>query len=143
MPRSVRRSVITLIALVTIGRAPMLAQTNDVWNRVEHRYAENDGVRIHYVTLGKGPPIVMIHGFPDFWYLWRDYIEALSEDYQVVAVDLRGYNRSDKPQGVNPRESPDHWRMFSRSGARPSSGTTRTVWTISVSSATWCGVWKT
>jgi pimeloyl-ACP methyl ester carboxylesterase len=77
------------------------AQTSDVWDRVEHGYADNDGVRIHYVTLGEGPLVVMVHGFPDFWYLWRDYLEALSDDYQVVAIDQRGYNQSDQPVGVD------------------------------------------
>jgi len=42
----------------------------------------------------------MIHGFPDFWYSWRDQMQALSKDYQVVAIDQRGYNLSDKPKGV-------------------------------------------
>jgi pimeloyl-ACP methyl ester carboxylesterase len=42
----------------------------------------------------------MIHGFPDFWYTWRDQMEALSSNYQVVAIDQRGYNLSDKPKGV-------------------------------------------
>ncbi|SVC61401.1 uncharacterized protein METZ01_LOCUS314255, partial [marine metagenome] len=40
----------------------------DVFDRVEHHYADSDGVRIHYVTVGEGPLVVMIHGFPDFWY---------------------------------------------------------------------------
>ena len=40
--------------------------------RLAHHYADNDGVQIHDVTLGEGPLIVMIHGFPDFWYLWRE-----------------------------------------------------------------------
>ena len=73
----------------------------DVWDRVTHAYANNDGVKIHYVTLGNGNPIIMIHGFPDFWYTWRDQMAALSEGYQVVAIDQRGYNKSDKPQGVD------------------------------------------
>jgi pimeloyl-ACP methyl ester carboxylesterase len=42
----------------------------------------------------------MIHGFPDFWYSWRDQMEGLSDTYQVVAIDQRGYNLSDKPKGV-------------------------------------------
>lgn len=69
-------------------------------DRVEHRYAENEGVRIHYVTAGSGPLVVMVHGFPDFWYSWRDQIAALEDTYRIAAVDLRGYNRSDKPEGV-------------------------------------------
>jgi pimeloyl-ACP methyl ester carboxylesterase len=84
-----------------MSRSSAEAQVADVWDRVEHHYADNDGVSIHYVTLGEGPLVVMIHGFPDFWYLWRDYLTALSDDYQVVAIDQRGYNQSDKPEGVD------------------------------------------
>lgn len=78
----------------------LLATPADVFERVEHRYASNDGVKIHYVTLGKGPVVVMLHGFPDFWYSWRDQIEALAGEFKVAAIDLRGYNQSDKPEGV-------------------------------------------
>ncbi len=92
----------TVVALlVLMSGSPAEAQLPDVWDRVEHRTADNDGVNIHYVTLGVGPLVVMIHGFPDFWYLWRDYLAALSGDYQVVAIDQRGYNQSDKPTGVD------------------------------------------
>ena len=72
----------------------------DLEQRVEHGYADSNGVKIHYASLGKGPLIVMIHGFPDYWYTWRHQMEALSQNYQVVAIDLRGYNLSDKPKGV-------------------------------------------
>lgn len=73
---------------------------SDLDKRVEHGYADSNGVKIHYASLGKGPLVVMIHGFPDFWYSWRDQMEALSANYQVVAIDQRGYNLSDKPKGV-------------------------------------------
>ncbi len=63
-------------------------------------YADSGGVKIHYVTKGEGDLVVLIHGFPDFWYTWRKQIPALAEHFQVVAVDLRGYNLSDKPEGV-------------------------------------------
>jgi len=75
-------------------------QSTDVMQLVEHGYADNNGVKIHYATMGEGPLVVMIHGFPDFWYSWRHQMEALSDTYKVVAVDLRGYNKSDKPKGV-------------------------------------------
>jgi len=71
----------------------------DIEQRVEHGYADSNGVKIHYASLGKGPLVVMIHGFPDFWYSWRDQMEALSDQYQCVAIDQRGYNLSDKPKG--------------------------------------------
>jgi alpha-beta hydrolase superfamily lysophospholipase len=69
--------------------------------RVEHLYAENEGVRIHYGALGEGALIVMLHGFPDYWYTWRHQMAALAEaGYRVVAPDLRGYDLSDKPKGI-------------------------------------------
>ncbi len=73
----------------------------DIETRVEHGYADSNGVKIHYAILGKGPLVVMIHGFPDFWYTWRDQMEALSTQFQTVAIDQRGYNLSDKPKGVD------------------------------------------
>jgi len=63
-------------------------------------YADSDGVKIHYVTQGEGPLLVMIHGFPDYWYGWRKQIPALAEHFQVVAIDQRGYNKSGQPEGV-------------------------------------------
>jgi len=73
----------------------------DLEERVEHGYADSGGVKIHYTSLGSGPLMVMMHGFPDYWYTWRYQMEVLSEDYQCVAIDLRGYNLSDKPRGVD------------------------------------------
>jgi epoxide hydrolase 4 len=64
------------------------------------RYADSHGVKIHYVTAGSGPLVILLHGFPDFWYTWRDQMPALAKTHQVVAVDLRGYNLSDQPKGV-------------------------------------------
>lgn len=74
----------------------------DIKERVEHGYADSKGVKIHFVALGskENPLIVFIHGFPDFWYSWKDLMEDLSNDYYVVAIDQRGYNLSDKPKGV-------------------------------------------
>jgi epoxide hydrolase 4 len=77
------------------------ARQADVFDRVTHGYATSEGgVKIHYASLGKGPLVVMIHGFPDFWYTWRHQMAALSQNFQVVAIDQRGYNLSDKPKGV-------------------------------------------
>jgi pimeloyl-ACP methyl ester carboxylesterase len=63
-------------------------------------FADSQGVKIHYVTAGEGPLVVLLHGFPDFHYTWRDQIPALAKTCQVVALDLRGYNTSDQPTGV-------------------------------------------
>ena len=66
----------------------------DTW---QHSYLKTNGIRLHYVTDGSGELMLMLHGFPEFWYSWRHQIKEFSEDYKVVALDLRGYNDSDKP----------------------------------------------
>ncbi|CAD5980121.1 Epoxide hydrolase 1 [Planktothrix tepida] len=58
-------------------------------------------VKLHYVTQGEGPLILMLHGFPEFWYSWRYQIPEFAQAYKVVAVDLRGYNESDKPKELS------------------------------------------
>jgi pimeloyl-ACP methyl ester carboxylesterase len=64
-----------------------------------HRDIMSNGIRMHYVTQGSGPLIVLLHGFPEFWYSWRYQIPFLAEHgYTVVAPDLRGYNDTDKPR---------------------------------------------
>ena len=95
-----RRAFGVLSLVLILSSAVALAAPKDVFTRVRDGYADSNGVRIHYVTLGRGPLVVMIHGFPDFWYGWREQIAALSRHYRVVALDLRGYNLSDKPAGV-------------------------------------------
>ena len=64
-------------------------------------YAELDGVRLHYVEQGEGPLVVLLHGFPEFWYGWRHQIEPLADaGFRVVAPDMRGYNLCSKPRGL-------------------------------------------
>jgi epoxide hydrolase 4 len=58
------------------------------------------GLRLHYVEAGEGPLVVLLHGFPEFWYSWHGQIQPLVDaGFHVVAPDMRGYNLSDKPQG--------------------------------------------
>jgi len=76
---------------------------DETLRRVElaHRYADLGDVRLHYVEAGEGPLVLLLHGFPQFWYQWRHQIPALVEaGFRVVAPDMRGYNLSDKPLGV-------------------------------------------
>jgi pimeloyl-ACP methyl ester carboxylesterase len=69
--------------------------------KFSHHFADVNGIFIHYVKQGNGPRlVVLLHGFPEFWYSWRYVIPALSEQYTVVAPDMRGFNDSDKPDGV-------------------------------------------
>src|SRR6266576_244715 len=65
-------------------------------------YAEIGDQRLHYVEAGEGPLVVLLHGFPEFWYGWRRQIQPLAAaGFRVVAPDLRGYNLSSKPDGVH------------------------------------------
>src|SRR6187397_618370 len=70
----------------------------DVGSGLRDGYAEVGDVRLHYVEAGDGPLIVLLHGFPEFWYGWRLQIAPLAAaGFRVVAPDLRGYNLSSKP----------------------------------------------
>jgi pimeloyl-ACP methyl ester carboxylesterase len=69
-----------------------------------HRMVAANGARFHVATLGGGPLVVLLHGFPQFWWAWRHQVVALAEaGYRAVAMDLRGYGGSDKPpRGYDP-----------------------------------------
>jgi len=68
---------------------------------VTDRYADLDGLRLHYVEAGTGPLVVLLHGFPEFWFSWRHQIPVLAASgFRVVAPDMRGYNLSAKPRGI-------------------------------------------
>jgi epoxide hydrolase 4 len=63
-------------------------------------YAEVNGMRLHYVEQGTGPLILFLHGFPEFWYAWKDLLAECGRDHRAVAPDLRGYNFSEMPAAV-------------------------------------------
>ncbi len=66
----------------------------------KHNYADVNNIRLHYVTAGKGKLIMFLHGFPEFWYAWRNQLAEFGRDHQAVAPDMRGYNLSSKPSDV-------------------------------------------
>src|SRR2546421_6566036 len=64
----------------------------------KHDYAEVNGVRLHYASAGNGKKLIMfVHGFPEFWYEWKNQLAEFGRDYTAVAPDMRGYNLSSKP----------------------------------------------
>ena len=70
---------------------------------LEHSHIETNGVKLHVVQAGpqSGIPVILLHGFPEFWYGWRKQIPALVEEgCRVIVPDQRGYNLSDKSRGV-------------------------------------------
>ncbi|NJN88617.1 MAG: alpha/beta hydrolase [Leptolyngbyaceae cyanobacterium SL_7_1] len=63
----------------------------------QHHFVTTNQIRLHCVSQGEGELVVLLHGFPEFWYSWRHQIPALAQHFRVVVPDLRGYNDSDKP----------------------------------------------
>lgn len=71
---------------------------------LKHATAQVNGIRMHYVEAGEGPPVILLHGFPETWFCWRHQIPALARHYRVIAPDLRGYGATQKaPSGYDKR----------------------------------------
>ena len=81
----------------TTANRRITRQTAGVPGPWEHRYAQVNGIRMHYVIAGEGPPMLMLHGWPQTWYCWRKLIPVFAKKYTVVAPDLRGFGDSEKP----------------------------------------------
>jgi pimeloyl-ACP methyl ester carboxylesterase len=77
-----------------------MSSSFDATDLGQEGFADSGGVKIHYVAKGDGPLVVLIHGIPGFWYDWRHQVPALAQHFQVAAIDQRGYNLSDQPEGV-------------------------------------------
>jgi pimeloyl-ACP methyl ester carboxylesterase len=72
----------------TRGLGALGGSQGDIFDRVTHGTSVSEGgVKIHDASLGKAPLVVMIHGFPDFWYSWRHQMDALEDTFQVVPID--------------------------------------------------------
>ena len=89
-----------LFALVVLLMMSINAQP-----KIDHAYAEVNGVRLHYAKAGNGELMIFLHGFPEFWYAWKDQLAEFGKDRLAIAPDMRGYNLSAKPEGV------EHYRM--------------------------------
>jgi pimeloyl-ACP methyl ester carboxylesterase len=81
------------------GEAGVLARDVLGADFTDH-FTEVNGIRMHYVAGGSGERILFIHGFPTFWYTWRNQLRQLSRDHQVIAPDMRGYNLTSKPMAA-------------------------------------------
>jgi pimeloyl-ACP methyl ester carboxylesterase len=79
----------------------------------QHAYADLGDVRLHYVTAGRGPAVVLLHGWPQTWYMWRDVIPGLAGRHRVIAPDLRGLGDSSRPVGGYDKKTlaQDVWRL--------------------------------
>src|SRR4029077_16864536 len=83
---------------------------------VRHHFADLGEVLLHYVTAGQGPPVVLLHGWPQTWWEWRHTMAALAPHYTVIAPDLRGLGDSSRPLGGYDKRmvAGDVWRLVSQ-----------------------------
>jgi pimeloyl-ACP methyl ester carboxylesterase len=92
-----RRAAVTGVAsLVLVGSVVAAAARQQIL--IEERDADVNGVRLHYLTAGKGDPVILLHGFAQTSHMWRPLIRELAKTHLVVAPDLRGFDRSTKPE---------------------------------------------
>ncbi len=68
----------------------------------QDHYADVNGMRLHYASGGTGPLVLFLHGYPSFWYQWKDQMAEMSRDHLAVGLDMRGYNLSSRPEGLEP-----------------------------------------
>ena len=68
-------------------------------SRLQHQFIEAAGLTWHYVEMGEGKPLVLLHGIPESWYCWRYQIEPLSKHFRVIVPDMKGYGQSDRSEG--------------------------------------------
>lgn len=66
---------------------------------VEHRFLSAGGLRTHVAEAGSGPPLLMVHGWPQHWWMWRELIGPLARDHRVICPDLRGFGWTEAPPG--------------------------------------------
>jgi len=85
-----------------------MMQTNDIHIGAqpvfEDGYMTASGLRLHYVSAGRGDLILFLHGFPEFWYAWKNQLEEFGKDHRAVALDMPGFNLSDKPKELSAYE---------------------------------------
>jgi len=73
----------------------------EIIKQMEEKYIEcHGGVKLHTMMIGMGEPIILLHGFPDFWYGWKNVILGLKDEFKLIVPDTRGINLSSKPEGV-------------------------------------------
>jgi len=72
----------------------------EIFEEMEEKFVETNGIKLHTIIIGSGEPLMLLHGFPDCWYGWKDIILGLKDKYKLVVPDTRGINLSDRPEGV-------------------------------------------
>src|SRR5271166_4637867 len=93
---------VAMMAGLLLAALPQASRAQSAGSPFHEDYAEVNGVRLHYASVGQGPLVLFLHGYPSFWYQWKDQMLELGRDHLAVGLDLRGYNLSSKPAGLDP-----------------------------------------
>jgi hypothetical protein len=100
-------AILTLVLCGTFGfQIALTTVSAEELRRPEtfaHHYAQLRDIRLHYVREGSGPPLILLHGWPGFWWEWHLNIGPLAKDFDVIVPDMRGYGDSEKPPLDKPR----------------------------------------
>ena len=95
-------TIVTIIASLLFVAPPNLLKAQTANSPFHEDYVEVNGVRLHYASVGQGPLVLFLHGYPSFWYQWKDQMLEMGRDHLAVGLDMRGYNLSSKPEGLEP-----------------------------------------
>jgi pimeloyl-ACP methyl ester carboxylesterase len=98
-----RVAIVTLVALmlVFVSASNTQSQSNKASAQPKLRFIKANGIKMRIAEMGKGPLVILVHGWPESWYSWRHQLPALAAaGYRAVAPDMRGYGKTDKPQAV-------------------------------------------
>src|SRR6476469_8738471 len=98
-----RREFIGGVGAAAVGTLHAASQSSaQTTGSVAHRTIATNEIHLHVAEQGTGPLVLLCHGFPDLWYSWRHQLSALSAaGFRAVAVDMRGYGRSDRPEAID------------------------------------------
>jgi pimeloyl-ACP methyl ester carboxylesterase len=110
------RTIATAVAVMAVAGAALYASPGSApfepgggqspAPSLTHQYADVNGVRLHYAQSGRGGLIIFLHGFPEFWYEWKNQLAEFGRDHTAVAPDMRGYNTSSKPVELSAYQIP-------------------------------------
>ena len=96
------RYTVLAVGTVLAAALPTAAHAQTTKAVVQDNYADVNGVRLHYASVGKGSLVLFLHGYPSFWYQWKDQMAEMGKDHLAVGLDMRGYNLSSRPVGLEP-----------------------------------------
>src|SRR5687767_1065914 len=100
-----RHAALILACFITIS-LPSTAHAQAAGAALQDHYADVNGMRLHYVSVGQGPLVLFLHGYPSFWYQWKDQMAEIGRDHLAVGLDMRGYNLSSRPKELDAYKMP-------------------------------------